>query len=79
MKNVAVILAGGIGTRLGLTKPKQFLKIAGKLVIEHAVDAFEKHDKISEIAIVVPSNFIDFTEGLIIKGRTINSSAPDWG
>lgn len=69
MKNVAVILAGGIGTRLGLTKPKQFLKIAGKLVIEHAVDAFEKHDKISEIAIVVPSNFIDFTEGLIIKNN----------
>lgn len=69
MKNVAVILAGGIGTRLGLTKPKQFLKIAGKLVIEHAVDAFKKHDKISEIAIVVPSNFIDFTEGLIIKNN----------
>lgn len=38
-------------------------------MIEHAVDAFEKHDKISEIAIVVPSNFIDFTEGLIIKNN----------
>ncbi len=30
MKNIAVILAGGTGQRLGEALPKQFLKVAGK-------------------------------------------------
>lgn len=30
MRNIAVILAGGSGQRLGENIPKQFLKIAGK-------------------------------------------------
>jgi len=39
--NIAVILAGGIGSRLGLDKPKQFMKIAGKTILEHTVDVFQ--------------------------------------
>ena len=34
-RNIAVILAGGIGSRFGRDLPKQFLKVAGKKVIEH--------------------------------------------
>ena len=40
-KNIAVILAGGVGSRLGLSTPKQFFKVAGKMVVEHTIDAFE--------------------------------------
>ena len=47
--NIAVILAGGVGSRLGLDKPKQFMKMAGKTILEHTVDVFQKHDKIDEI------------------------------
>ncbi|MGC1213524.1 MAG: NTP transferase domain-containing protein, partial [Micromonospora sp.] len=36
-RTVAVILAGGTGTRLGLGIPKQLLKIAGKPIIEHTL------------------------------------------
>ena len=34
-RNVAVILAGGVGTRVGLDIPKQLIKIAGKTILEH--------------------------------------------
>ena len=43
MKNVAIILAGGVGRRSGLGVPKQFLKVAGKTILEHTVDVFQKH------------------------------------
>lgn len=56
-KNVAIILAGGMGARSGLTIPKQFLKIAGKTVLEHSVDAFQKSPDIDEIAIVAAPEY----------------------
>ena len=59
MRYIAVILAGGVGSRLGMDKPKQFLKIAGKTVLEHTVDVFQRHSKIDEIAIVIHHNYED--------------------
>ncbi|WPR70195.1 bifunctional cytidylyltransferase/SDR family oxidoreductase [Flavobacterium sp. NG2] len=67
--NIAVILAGGVGSRLGMSLPKQFFKVAGKMVIEHAVDAFEKNDLIDEIAIVINSHYIFMVEDMIIKNN----------
>jgi len=67
MNNIAIILAGGTGSRLGFNVPKQFLKIAGKTVIEHAIDAFEKNDKIDEIAIVINESYISDIENIIHK------------
>lgn len=51
-KNIAIILAGGKGVRLGEQRPKQLLKIAGKKVIEHTLEVFENHPDIDEIAVV---------------------------
>ena len=53
MRNVAVILAGGVGTRMGGTMPKQFFKVSGKTVLEHTISVFDNHPLIDEIAIVV--------------------------
>ena len=36
-KNVAAILSGGTGSRMGLEIPKQFLKVHGKTVLEHTL------------------------------------------
>ena len=55
MKNIGVILAGGSGRRLGSELPKQFIVIAGKTVLAHTLHIFEKHERIDEIIIVVPS------------------------
>lgn len=69
MKNVAVILAGGVGSRLGLNKPKQFLKVAGKAVMEHTVDVFQKHPQIDEIAIVMHHSYLTEAEAMVIKNN----------
>lgn len=65
--NIAVILAGGIGSRLEKSLPKQFFKVAGKMVMEHAVEAFEKNEFIDEIAIVINNHYIFMVEDMIIK------------
>lgn len=69
MKNIAIILAGGIGQRLGESIPKQFLKVAGKKVIEHTLDVFQNHPQIDEIAVVVHPHHISEVETLSIKNR----------
>lgn len=65
--NIAVILAGGLGARLGMSLPKQFFKVAGKMVIEHAVDAFEKNELIDEITIVIDNHYIFMIEDMIVE------------
>lgn len=66
-KNIAVILAGGIGSRLGLSTPKQFLKVAGKMVVEHTIDAFERNPYINEIAIVSNPFYVSDFESIVLK------------
>ena len=69
MKNIAVILAGGIGARLGINKPKQFLKVAGKTVLEHTVDVFQKDNNIDEIAIVMHENYLPDVEAMVLSNK----------
>jgi len=68
-KNIAVILAGGVGSRVGLNTPKQFLKVAGKMVIEHTVDTFEANVSIDEIVIVSNPFYISDIEHLTLKNE----------
>lgn len=67
--NVAVILAGGVGNRLDKSHPKQFFKVAGKTVIEHTVNVFEKNRMIDEIAIVINPNYQVTIEDLVLSNR----------
>lgn len=53
MKNIAVILAGGTGSRMGGPVPKQFLPLAGRTVIEHSIETFCNHSAIDEVAVVI--------------------------
>lgn len=69
MRNIAIILAGGTGQRLGESVPKQFLKVAGKKVIEHTLDVFQNHPQIEEIAVVSHPNHINEVETLLIKNH----------
>lgn len=68
-KNIAVILAGGMGSRFGLEIPKQFAKLAGKTVIEHVIDIFEAHLQIDEICIVIKQDFKSKMEELVLRNR----------
>lgn len=67
--NIAVILAGGTGTRMGGNKPKQFLEIEGRKVIERCIDAFETAPGIDEIAVVVHPQWIGTMNGLAAQNH----------
>ena len=67
MRNIAVILAGGIGARVGGHTPKQLLPLQdGKSVLEHAVDAFEQSTHIDEICIVMHPDYIMHAEQMLL-------------
>ena len=68
-KNIAVILAGGVGSRSGLGSPKQFFKVAGKTVIEHTVNVFDNHRLIDEIAIVTHPLYNREIEEMVIRNK----------
>ena len=69
MKNIAIILAGGSGSRFGADMPKQFLTVCGKMIIEHTIDVFESHQMIDEIAIVCHEAYITEMQELIAKNE----------
>lgn len=51
--NIAIILAGGKGTRMGITdQPKQFIDIYGKPIVIHTLETFDIHSEIDYIAVV---------------------------
>ena len=65
--NIAVILAGGIGARVGGDTPKQLLPLQdGKSVLEHAVDAFEQSPHIHEVCIVMHPDYIAHAERMLL-------------
>ena len=67
MYNVAVILAGGIGARVGGNTPKQLLPLAdGRSVLEHAVSAFEQSPHIHEVCIVMHPDYIAYAEQMLL-------------
>lgn len=82
MYNVAVILAAGNGTRMGIDKSKLLLDIGGKTVIERTVETFENMAEIDEIIVVCREcDFETFSELLpdenvsfVIGGETRQES-----
>ena len=65
MYNIAVILAGGIGSRVGGETPKQLLPLAdGRSILEHSIDAFELAPDIDEIAVVMHPEHISSLQKL---------------
>lgn len=57
--NIAVVLAGGSGTRLGGALPKQFLEVEGKPIIAYTIEAFQKNPRIDEIVVVSRAENVD--------------------
>lgn len=56
--NIAVILAGGIGKRLGAGKPKQFVELCGKPMILYSMEIYQKSSQIDAIEIVCVKEYI---------------------
>ena len=66
--NVAVIFAGGSGTRMhSKSRPKQFLELNGKPIIIYTLELFDNHPEIDAIVVSCIAEWIPFLEKMIRK------------
>lgn len=65
--NIAVVLAGGTGQRMGSNVPKQFVDVNGKPVIVHTLEVFENHPLIDAIIVVCIKSWMDRARTMLEK------------
>jgi 2-C-methyl-D-erythritol 4-phosphate cytidylyltransferase / 2-C-methyl-D-erythritol 2,4-cyclodiphosphate synthase len=73
----AIIVAAGRGTRAGGTVPKQWQALCGKRVIDHTVAAFQNHDRIDTIVVVLNDSDMDQADGFRASGCLIATGGAD--
>jgi 2-C-methyl-D-erythritol 4-phosphate cytidylyltransferase len=66
-RTIGVILAGGTGSRVGLSIPKQLLKIAGKPVLEHTVAVFDEAAVVDEVFILMHPDHLAAAEQIAAR------------
>src|SRR5215207_10359791 len=71
LRNVAVVLAGGTGTRIGLNIPKQLIKVAGKPIIEHTIAAMHQSSFVDEIVVMMAPGFLDEVRAIVKHGNYV--------
>lgn len=59
MERSAIIVAGGVGKRMGSPVPKQFLSLRGKPVLWYTLVAFHRFDPAMQLVVVLPKEQID--------------------
>lgn len=64
---LAIVFAGGVGTRMGSDIPKQFLELDGKPVLAHTLGLFERHPRVDKIVLVVAPRYFDDCRALAAK------------
>lgn len=67
IKAAAVVLAGGMGTRMNAALPKQFMKLADKPVLQWSLECFDRTSDIGRIVLVLPEEWLE-------EGKKILSS-----
>lgn len=60
-----VIVAGGVGSRLGADMPKQFLNLADRPIIMHTLDTFLKCPELEHIYLGVHPEWVDYMQALV--------------
>ena len=69
MRDVAVLIpAGGVGTRLGRSTPKQFLIVGGEAILEATIRHFRRHPRVAAIVVAAPAAHIERTRRLLGRG-----------
>lgn len=62
MLNIALILAGGTGRRLGADIPKQYIEVHGRTIISYCLNLFAAHDRIDGIQIAADKMWREFIQ-----------------
>jgi 2-C-methyl-D-erythritol 4-phosphate cytidylyltransferase len=64
-----IILAGGVGNRLGAKIPKQFVEVCGKPIISYTMDCFQNHPQIDAIELVCVDGFQNTLQQIVDKNN----------
>lgn len=64
MKNIALILASGTGSRSGLEYPKQFMEVNGKTILQYTVEKFQNNNYIDDIYLVTNEEYVSKVKDL---------------
>src|SRR3954451_11093414 len=67
-RNTVVLLAGGVGTRVGLALPKQLVKVAGRPIMEHTLAALDAHPDVDDIVIMMTPGHLDAARSIVSDG-----------
>ena len=62
-----VIVAGGSGTRIGGSTPKQFMIVGGEPLLVRTINTFSEALPAAEIVVVLPENHINFWKNLAAR------------
>ena len=65
--NYVIIFAGGIGSRMGSKKPKQFMEVDNKPIIIHTIEKFDSHPQIDGIVVVCKEEYIEYCKNLMLS------------
>jgi 2-C-methyl-D-erythritol 4-phosphate cytidylyltransferase len=57
-RTIAVVLAGGIGQRIGADVPKQLIEVGGRPILAYAIEVFETCDRVDEILVVMAAGHL---------------------
>ena len=85
MRTIAIIVAGGSGTRFGAQVPKQFLALQGKPILMHTIQAFwENRDGSIDVIVTLPESQMDVWQdlcrehGFDVPHRLVPGGATRW-
>ncbi len=70
--NIAIILAGGIGSRIGSEVPKQFVELSGQMMIMHSMEPFGRSVYVNNILIVAADEWRDRIEDAVADDPLIS-------
>ncbi|MBF8186658.1 bifunctional cytidylyltransferase/SDR family oxidoreductase [Nonomuraea sp. K274] len=68
LRAVGVLLAGGVGRRVGLDTPKQLIEVAGRTIIEHSLAVFQGAPEIDEIVVLITPGYSGEVRDIVTRG-----------
>lgn len=61
----AMILAGGVGSRVGADRPKQFVEVLGKPVLAYTIEIFQDHPAVDAIEVVCHKDWREYLSNMV--------------
>ncbi len=64
-RNTAILLAGGVGTRVGLSTPKQLIEMRGRPILDYSLAALDQHDAVDDIVVMMAPDHLDAAREIV--------------